>query len=114
MSETKVPTDLLTEVVDFVEGAGQLAAIQEKQAMDVNAQAKVTLDTLKKQGLAQAGVEDSALLAKLANPVEVLKALQKTAALVEVKKIGRSDSEATKTASAAMSADEKFESALGL
>jgi len=114
MSDIKIPADLLTSVVDFVEGTGQVLAKKAEQEAEVNAQAKVTLDMLKKQGLAQQGVEDSALLTKLANPVEALKALHKTAALVTVPKLGASGGTEKAASMEKQSADLAFEQALGL
>ena len=115
MTDTKVPTELLTDVVDFVESTGEILAAREKQASEVTVQAKLTLDTLKKQGLAQTNVDETKQLALLSNPVEALKALAKTAELVTPAKLGRSEGGTNKTASMSkQSADQQFEVALGL
>ena len=115
MSNVKVSTEFLGGVVDYVEKTSAVFDDQDKQASEVAAQAKATLDTLKKQGLCPPGVSDDELLEKLCNPTEALKALSKTAAQVEAPRLGEpAEKVAGDTRSNESASDMAFEAALGL
>ena len=81
-------------------------------------QAKATLETLKKQGLCPSDISDEELIEKLSNPIEALKALDKTARQVAAPSMG-TPHEVEKSASAPNAApqgeaERNFEVALGL
>ncbi len=116
MSNVEVSTELLGNAVSYVEKASAVFDAQEKTAAEIEAQAKVTLETLKKQGLCPPGVSDEQLLEKLCNPVESLKALEKTAAQVEAPRLGEPAEVkvASEQRGGVRVSDEAFETALGL
>lgn len=116
MANVEVSTDFLGEVVNYVEKASAVFDGQDKQAAEIQAQAKATLETLKKQGLCPPGVSDDELLEKLCNPTEALKALSKTAAQVEAPRMGEPAEikEAGERSSGIRSSDLAFEEALGV
>ena len=68
MSDANMTPEFLNGVVDYVEKASSVFDEQEKLAADVEAQAKATLEVLKKQGLAPADTDDGRLLESLCNP----------------------------------------------
>ena len=118
MTDVPVTPEFLGDVVSYVEKASAVFDANGRQAVDTEAQAKVTLDTLKKQGLCPAGADDEKLLEKLCNPVEALKALDKTARQVPPPSLGTPEGGEVKVASdqstSVRESDARFESAMGL
>ena len=113
MADVSVPNELLGNVVDYVEKASAIFKTANQQSADVSAQAKSTLETLKKQGLCSPGASDQDLLEKLCNPVEALRALDRTAQQVAPPALGEPS---VKEAGDPQDDDagQKFEMALGL
>lgn len=114
--DVTVSTEFLGNVVGYIEKASGVFETSEKQSAEVEAQAKVTLETLKKQGLVVPGASDEELLAKLSSPVEALLALEKTARQVQPPSLGVPDNqikEANAPGSGVRESDLRFEQALG-
>lgn len=113
MADVSVPNELLGNVVDYIEKASSIFDASSQQSADVSAQAKATLETLKKQGLCAPGSSEQDLLEKLCNPVEALRALDRTAQQVAPPALGEPS---VKEAGDSLddNAAQKFEMALGL
>ena len=114
MATVEVTTEFLTDVADHVEKASAVFDGIDKKSADVEAQAKATLNELKKQGLVPEGVDDEALVAKLCDPVEALVSLGKTARLVSPPSLGEPAEVKEASTSGQSSSDAQFEVALGL